>query len=62
MGRDVIMTERTREPVKARAGIGYAFVEAPRGLLYHSYEINEKGIIKSEHSGPDDLQPQEYRE
>lgn len=46
LGNDVIMTERTREPVKARAGTGYAFVEAPRGLLFHSYEIDEKGIIK----------------
>jgi len=47
LGKDVIMTERTREPVKAKAGAGYAFVEAPRGLLYHSYEIDEKGIIKT---------------
>ena len=47
LGNDVIMTERTREPVKAKAGAGYAFVEAPRGLLFHSYEIDEKGIIKT---------------
>jgi F420-non-reducing hydrogenase large subunit len=47
LGNDVIMAERTREPVKAKAGAGYAFVEAPRGLLYHSYEIDEKGIIKA---------------
>jgi len=47
LGNDHIMTERTREPVKAKAGAGYAFVEAPRGLLFHGYEIDEKGIIKS---------------
>jgi len=47
LANDVILTERTREPVKARAGVGYAFVEAPRGLLHHSYEIDEKGIIKA---------------
>jgi len=47
LGKDIIMTERTREPVKAKAGVGHAFVEAPRGLLYHSYEIDEKGIIKA---------------
>ena len=46
LGNDIIMTERTREPVKAKAGVGYAFIEAPRGLLYHGYEIDEKGIIK----------------
>jgi F420-non-reducing hydrogenase large subunit len=47
LGKDVIITERTREPVKARAGVGYAFVEAPRGLLFHSYEIDDRGIIKA---------------
>ncbi len=47
LGNDHIMSERTREPVKASAGTGYAFVEAPRGLLFHSYEIDEKGIIKA---------------
>jgi F420-non-reducing hydrogenase large subunit len=45
LSRDLITSERTREPVKARAGVGYAFIEAPRGLLHHSYEIDEKGII-----------------
>jgi F420-non-reducing hydrogenase large subunit len=47
LGNDHIMTERTREPVKAKAGSGYAFVEAPRGLLFHGYDIDERGIIKS---------------
>jgi F420-non-reducing hydrogenase large subunit len=42
-----IMSERTREPVKARAGVGYAFVEAPRGLLHHGYEVDENGVIKA---------------
>lgn len=28
-----------------RPGIGYAATEAPRGLLYHRYSIDEKGII-----------------
>ena len=46
LANDVITSERTREPVKPRAGVGYAFVEAPRGLLHHSYEIDEKGLIK----------------
>ena len=47
LGNNAIMNERTREPVKAKAGAGYAFVEAPRGLLFHGYEIDEKGIIKA---------------
>ena len=32
-------------PVEARAGIGYGCTEAPRGLLYHRYEIDARGLI-----------------
>ena len=32
-------------PVEPRAGIGYGCTEAPRGLLYHRYEIDERGLI-----------------
>jgi len=31
--------------VPARAGIGYGATEAPRGLLYHRYELDEDGTI-----------------
>jgi len=31
--------------VPARAGIGYGATEAPRGLLYHRYELAEGGTI-----------------
>ena len=31
--------------VPPRAGTGYAATEAPRGILYHRYEIDEKGDI-----------------
>lgn len=31
--------------VTARAGIGHGVSEAPRGLLYHRYEIDDKGLI-----------------
>jgi len=34
---------RTEAPV--RAGIGHAATEAPRGTLYHRYEIDERGLI-----------------
>jgi len=30
---------------EVKAGFGAALLEAPRGTLYHSYDINEKGII-----------------
>ena len=28
-----------------RAGVGYGSTEAPRGLLYHRYQLNEQGLI-----------------
>ena len=31
--------------VKPRAGIGHGATEAPRGLLYHRYEIDDQGTI-----------------
>lgn len=46
LANDMITSEKTREPVKPKAGVGHAFVEAPRGLLYHSYEVDDTGIIK----------------
>ncbi len=33
-------------PVEPRAGIGYSATEAPRGLLYHRYRIDEDGTIR----------------
>jgi sulfhydrogenase subunit alpha len=33
--------------VPARAGVGHGVSEAPRGLLYHRYEIGEDGLIKA---------------
>lgn len=31
--------------VKPRAGIGYGCTEAPRGILWHRYEINNSGLV-----------------
>ncbi len=39
----VALNERSRIPVKAGNGVGA--VEAPRGVLFHSYEVDEKGTI-----------------
>ncbi len=30
---------------KVRAGIGTGVIEAPRGTLYHRYEVDEKGVV-----------------
>ncbi|MFP4423795.1 MAG: Ni/Fe hydrogenase subunit alpha [Candidatus Woesearchaeota archaeon] len=32
---------------KFKAGTGFAAIEAPRGLLFHEYEIDNKGLIKN---------------
>ncbi|MDX1613604.1 MAG: Ni/Fe hydrogenase subunit alpha [Candidatus Promineifilaceae bacterium] len=34
-----------RIPVQPRAGFGVGAIEAPRGILYHSFETNDNGII-----------------
>lgn len=33
--------------VPARAGVGHGVSEAPRGLLYHRYELDEDGVIRT---------------
>lgn len=33
--------------VPPRAGVGHGVSEAPRGLLYHRYEIDEKGLVRA---------------
>ena len=32
-------------PVEPRHGVGHGCTEAPRGILYHRYEIDERGNI-----------------
>jgi coenzyme F420-reducing hydrogenase alpha subunit len=32
--------------IEPRAGVGYACTEAPRGSLYHRYEVDERGLIR----------------
>jgi coenzyme F420-reducing hydrogenase alpha subunit len=34
-------------PVPARAGVGHGVSEAPRGLLYHRYRIDEEGLLSA---------------
>jgi len=37
--------DRPDVPIEVRAGIGHGVTEAPRGLLYHRYEIDDAGLI-----------------
>lgn len=37
----------SRVEVKVRAGEGCAATEAPRGLLYHRYRVNDQGLVET---------------
>ncbi len=39
--------ERPCIDVAPKAGIGHGATEAPRGLLYHRYDIDDEGVIKT---------------
>ena len=39
--------DRPAVPVPPRAGTGHGVSEAPRGLLYHRYELDDDGLIRS---------------
>lgn len=39
--------EKPRVDYEVRAGIGYGCTEAPRGSLYHRYEVSEDGTVLS---------------
>jgi coenzyme F420-reducing hydrogenase alpha subunit len=37
--------EQPAQKIEVRAGVGFAATEAPRGLLYHRYRLDEQGAI-----------------
>jgi len=39
--------ERPRVEFKPRAGVGHGCTEAPRGILYHRYELDADGLVRS---------------
>ncbi|MDJ0836183.1 MAG: Ni/Fe hydrogenase subunit alpha [Acidobacteriota bacterium] len=41
------MPEAPFVPVEPKAGVGCAATEAPRGILYHRYTIDEQGLIQN---------------
>lgn len=41
-----IELRNTYRPPKPKAGVGAGLVEAPRGLLYHRYSVDGKGVIR----------------
>jgi coenzyme F420-reducing hydrogenase alpha subunit len=45
--RDQRIGGDTRTPVAFRGGRGTAHMEAPRGSLFHDYEIDDRGIVRA---------------
>jgi len=43
--REYEMPGAAAVPITPRAGVGYGCTEAPRGLLYHRYRLDEKGSV-----------------
>lgn len=43
---DTLSTEDSLIEVKVREGSGSALTEAPRGMLYHQYELNKRGVTE----------------
>jgi sulfhydrogenase subunit alpha len=39
------MPDRPAVKAEPRAGVGYGITEAPRGILYHRYRLDEGGVI-----------------
>jgi sulfhydrogenase subunit alpha len=56
------MPEAPAVQVTPRAGVGYAATEAPRGLLYHRYRLDEGGLIQEAKIVPPTSQNQKMME
>ena len=39
-------TDKPAVDYTVRAGVGYGCTEAPRGILYHRYKVDETGVIQ----------------
>jgi coenzyme F420-reducing hydrogenase alpha subunit len=56
------MPERPAVEAKPRAATGYACTEAPRGILYHRYRLDEQGVIVDAKIAPPTSQNQKVME
>lgn len=59
---DYYPPEQSSIDVKPKAATGYSATEAPRGLLYHRYTIDDQGIIKDARIVPPTSQNQKMIE
>ncbi len=44
---DYALPEQPYVPVQPRAGIGSGCSEAPRGILWHRYELDDRGLVRN---------------
>ena len=54
--------EEPAVPVEIRAGVGCGISEAPRGILYHRYRLNDEGLIQEAQIVPPTSQNQKSME
>jgi sulfhydrogenase subunit alpha len=56
------MPEKPRAEIKPRAATGHGCTEAPRGLLYHRYRLDDQGVIQEAKIVPPTAQNQKSME
>jgi len=56
------MPDKPAVPAAPRAGVGYACTEAPRGILFHRYRLEETGLIREAKIVPPTSQNQKSME
>lgn len=42
-----VVPQTPKADIKPLSGMGYGCTEAPRGMLWHAYELNDEGLIQS---------------
>ncbi len=50
------------QSIKPKAGVGYGCTEAPRGICWHRYELDDNGLVKSSRIAPPTSQNQSHIE
>jgi sulfhydrogenase subunit alpha len=56
------MPDQPAADIRLRSGVGYGCTEAPRGILYHRYRINDRGLITEAKIVPPTSQNQKMME
>jgi coenzyme F420-reducing hydrogenase alpha subunit len=60
--KDYEVPMKSAEEIKPKLGTGYGCSEAPRGILYHRYRMNDRGIVQEAKIVPPTSQNQKMME